>query len=43
MNADRSFCVRSPGGQDIAVVHALTTATNDGPVKVSITYYHRTA
>ncbi|MGW3045330.1 hypothetical protein ACWC9T_36055 [Kitasatospora sp. NPDC001159] len=25
---------------DVAVIRTLTTATNDGPVKVSITYYH---
>ncbi|WP_230211147.1 serine/threonine-protein kinase [Streptomyces kaniharaensis] len=43
LRADRSFCVRSPGGQDIAVVRTLTTATSDGPVKVSITYYRRSA
>ncbi|MEE1784932.1 serine/threonine-protein kinase [Streptomyces sp. SP17BM10] len=42
VTADRSFCVRYPGGQDIAVIHPLTTS-DDGPVKVSVTYYRRTA
>ncbi|MFJ2865713.1 serine/threonine-protein kinase [Kitasatospora sp. NPDC087314] len=37
----RSFCVSSPGGRDVAVVRALTTASDDGPVRVSITAYHR--
>ncbi|MFH8387496.1 serine/threonine-protein kinase [Kitasatospora sp. NPDC018058] len=40
LRADRTFCVRSHGAQDIAIVRTLTTATTDGPVKVSITYYH---
>ncbi|MET9887416.1 serine/threonine-protein kinase [Streptomyces sp. NPDC006430] len=39
----RSFCVRAPGGQDVAVVRTLTTGPDDGPVKVSITYYRRSA
>ncbi|MFD8705470.1 serine/threonine-protein kinase [Kitasatospora sp. NPDC059648] len=43
LRADRAFCVRSHGAQDIAVIRILTTATNDGPVKVSITYYHHTS
>ncbi|MFJ9610799.1 serine/threonine-protein kinase [Kitasatospora sp. NPDC101176] len=43
LRADRSFCVRAPGGQDIAIVRTLNTASNDGPVKVSITYYRRAA
>ncbi|MDH6708796.1 hypothetical protein P3T27_005542 [Kitasatospora sp. MAA19] len=37
----RSFCVSSQGGRDVAVVRALTTASDDGPVRVSITAYHR--
>ncbi|MEV6210160.1 serine/threonine-protein kinase [Kitasatospora sp. NPDC051914] len=41
LHADRSFCVRAHGGQDIAVVRTLTTASDDGPVKVSVTYYRR--
>ncbi|MFD5467502.1 serine/threonine-protein kinase [Kitasatospora sp. NPDC127059] len=42
LRADRTFCVRSHGAQDIAVIRILTTATNDGPVKVSVTYYRHT-
>ncbi|MEU8510857.1 serine/threonine-protein kinase [Kitasatospora sp. NPDC048722] len=42
LRADRTFCVRSHGAQDIAIIRTLTTATNDDPVKVSITCYHRT-
>ncbi|MEU6971472.1 serine/threonine-protein kinase [Kitasatospora aureofaciens] len=43
LRADRSFCVRSHGGQDIAIIRTLATASDDGPVKVSITAYRRTA
>ncbi|WP_188309008.1 hypothetical protein [Streptomyces sp. CBMA123] len=43
LRADRSFCVRASGGQDVAVVRTLATATTDGPVRVSITYYRRSA
>jgi len=43
LRADRSFCVRAHGGQDIAIIRTLTTASNDSPVKVAITYYHRTS
>ncbi|MFD7845221.1 hypothetical protein ACFV4K_20100, partial [Nocardia sp. NPDC059764] len=43
VGADRSFCVRSHGGQDIAIIRTLTTASDDGPVTVSITYYRRSA
>ncbi|MGW3044321.1 serine/threonine-protein kinase [Kitasatospora sp. NPDC001159] len=42
LRADRTFCVRSHDALDVAVIRTLTTATNDGPVKVSITYYHHT-
>ncbi|MFH9354600.1 serine/threonine-protein kinase [Kitasatospora sp. NPDC017646] len=40
LRADRTFCVRSHGAQDLAIVRTLSTATSDGPVTVSITYYH---
>ncbi|MEU9047618.1 MULTISPECIES: serine/threonine-protein kinase [unclassified Kitasatospora] len=40
LRVDRTFCVRARGGQDIAIIRTLTTATNDGPVKVAITSYH---
>lgn len=43
LRAGRSFCVRYPGGQDIAVIHTLTDGSNDGPVKVSLTYYRHSA
>ncbi|WP_354637143.1 serine/threonine-protein kinase [Kitasatospora camelliae] len=43
LRADRSFCVRAHGGEDIAIIRTLTAASNDGPVKVAITYYHRSA
>ncbi|MFD0274208.1 serine/threonine-protein kinase [Kitasatospora sp. NPDC127111] len=43
LRAGRSFCVRAHGSQDIAVIRTLTTASDDGPVKVSITYYRRGA
>lgn len=43
MGVDRGFCVRAHGGQDIAIIHTLTTASDDGPVTVSITHYHRSA
>ncbi|MCU7820104.1 serine/threonine-protein kinase [Kitasatospora sp. DSM 101779] len=43
LRADRSFCVRAHGGQDIAIIRTLTAASNDGPVKVAITYYHHSA
>ncbi|GAA1214327.1 hypothetical protein GCM10009665_00090 [Kitasatospora nipponensis] len=39
----RSFCVRAQGGQDFALVRALTTAPDDGPVRISVSYYRRTA
>lgn len=43
VGAGRSFCIRSHGGQDIAIIRTLTTASDDGPVTVSITYYRRSA
>ncbi|MGW2250620.1 serine/threonine-protein kinase [Kitasatospora sp. NPDC001660] len=43
LRADRSFCVSSHGGQDIAIIRTLATATDDGPVKVSVTAYRRSA
>ncbi|MGW5424570.1 protein kinase domain-containing protein [Streptomyces sp. NPDC003943] len=43
LRADRSFCVRAYGGQDVAVIHTLNAPSDDGPVKVSITYYRRAA
>ncbi|MFE5587575.1 serine/threonine-protein kinase [Kitasatospora sp. NPDC056531] len=43
LRANRSFCVGSHGGQDIAIIRTLATASDDGPVGVSITYYHRSA
>ncbi|MFF1903573.1 serine/threonine-protein kinase [Kitasatospora sp. NPDC058218] len=43
LRPDRSFCVRARGGRDVAVVRALATGPDDGPVKVSITYYRRSA
>ncbi|MGW6919157.1 serine/threonine-protein kinase [Kitasatospora sp. NPDC054939] len=39
----RSFCVRAPGGRDFAVVRALATAPDDGPVSIAVTYYRRSA
>ncbi|MFF4547400.1 serine/threonine-protein kinase [Streptomyces sp. NPDC001435] len=43
LRAGRSFCVRYPGGQDIALIRTLTDGSNDGPVKVSLTYYRHSA
>ncbi|MFH8582739.1 hypothetical protein, partial [Streptomyces zaomyceticus] len=43
LRAGRSFCVRYPGGQDIAIIRTLTNGSNDGPVKVSLTYYRHSA
>ncbi|MGV9270164.1 serine/threonine-protein kinase [Kitasatospora sp. NPDC003701] len=43
LRTDRSFCVRAQGGRDIALVRVLATAPDDGAVKVSITYYRRSA
>ncbi len=43
LRADRSFCVRYPGGQDITLIRTLTDGSNDGPVKVSLTYYRHSA
>ncbi|MGW0771961.1 serine/threonine-protein kinase [Streptomyces sp. NPDC002676] len=43
LHAGRSFCVRYPGGQDIAIIRTLTDGSNDGPVKVSLTYYRHPA
>ncbi|WP_371521956.1 serine/threonine-protein kinase [Kitasatospora sp. NBC_01300] len=42
LRTDRSFCVRAQGGQDIAIVRVLATA-DDGPVRISLTSYHRSA
>ncbi|WP_161981809.1 hypothetical protein, partial [Streptomyces sp. TM32] len=39
LRADRTFCVRAHGGQDIAIIRTLTNGSNDDPVKVSITHY----
>jgi serine/threonine protein kinase len=41
LRANRSFCVSAHGNQDVAIIRALTTASNNGPAQVSITYYHR--
>ncbi|MFF2046059.1 serine/threonine-protein kinase [Kitasatospora sp. NPDC058170] len=43
LGPDRSFCVRAQGGRDFAVVRALATAADDGPVRVAVTYYRRSA
>ncbi|WP_406195049.1 serine/threonine protein kinase [Kitasatospora sp. NBC_01560] len=43
VGTDRSFCVRAKGGREFAVVRALTTGPDDGPVRVTVTYYRRTA
>ncbi|MFD4530902.1 serine/threonine-protein kinase [Kitasatospora sp. NPDC058397] len=43
LRTDRSFCVRAQGGQDIAIVRILATAADDGPVRISLTSYHRSA
>ncbi|WP_225829741.1 serine/threonine-protein kinase [Streptomyces sp. NK08204] len=43
VRAGRSFCVRYPGGQDIAIIRTSTNGSNDGPVKVSITSYRHSA
>ncbi|MEV7940791.1 MULTISPECIES: serine/threonine-protein kinase [unclassified Kitasatospora] len=42
LRTDRSFCVRAQGGQDIAIIRILATA-DDGPVRISLTSYHRSA
>ena len=41
LRANRSFCVRAYGGQDIAIIRTLNTPSDDNPVKVSITCYRR--
>ncbi|MFJ3794118.1 serine/threonine-protein kinase [Kitasatospora sp. NPDC090091] len=43
LRPDRAFCVRAPGSQDIAVVRTLATAADDGPVRISVTSYRRSA
>ncbi|MFI9332816.1 serine/threonine-protein kinase [Kitasatospora sp. NPDC052868] len=43
LGPDRSFCVRARGGRDLAVVRALATGPDDGPVRVAVTYYRRSA
>ncbi|MCG6497997.1 serine/threonine-protein kinase [Kitasatospora sp. A2-31] len=43
LRADRAFCVRAPGSQDVAIIRTLGTATDDGPVRISVTSYRRTA
>ncbi|MFG2859177.1 serine/threonine-protein kinase [Streptomyces sioyaensis] len=43
LRTGRSFCVRYPGGQDVAIIRTLTNGSNDGPVKVSLTYYRHSA
>ncbi|MEV0415851.1 serine/threonine-protein kinase [Streptomyces sp. NPDC050448] len=42
LRAGRSFCVRAYGGRDIAIIRILNNPSDDGPVKLSVTYYHRT-
>ncbi|MFE2727466.1 serine/threonine-protein kinase [Kitasatospora sp. NPDC059327] len=43
VQGERSFCVRAKGGRDVAVVRPLATGPDDGPVRVSLTYYRRSA
>ncbi|MEU1508005.1 serine/threonine-protein kinase [Kitasatospora sp. NPDC005748] len=43
VRTDRAFCVRARGGRDIALVRALATGSDDAPVRVSVTYYRRSA
>ncbi|MFF4579886.1 serine/threonine-protein kinase [Streptomyces sp. NPDC001373] len=43
LRTNSTFCIRAYGNRDIAVVRILNNASNDGPIKVAITHYRRTA
>ncbi|MBB4951798.1 serine/threonine protein kinase [Kitasatospora gansuensis] len=44
LSSGAGFCVRSPGGTDLAIVRTLQAAPDDsGPVRIVLTSYRRTA
>ncbi|WP_330294588.1 serine/threonine-protein kinase [Streptomyces sp. NBC_00503] len=41
LKAGRSFCVRAQDSRDVGILTVITTGSGEGPVKVSVDYYHR--